>query len=298
MLTKVNQIGFLDVASDFTFKGGTLTLSSEFRKAKRWVERNVNEDGFVYPGTSYKVGMDLETRCGTRISKTTRPALLYRMPPSHDLILKGARNVQKSRLGIAGFVTQCFAFLFGTRLQFSDWWVEGRIPIKSTVNVHVAHHAAEEFLSKAISTWKAFNRRDRIIASNMLYLFAKSGSLEWDWERFQMEYTVFDTCFALASRRQPWSGRSHKERFKNVCKFYGLRYNESLVRKFVYLRNDLIHEALWDGGQVNTARGSFSSIASYHLRNLNHRLITAMLTSKTEYTQSPWWFSGTFAFKA
>jgi len=189
------------------------------------------------------------------------------------------------------------AWLFSTRLQFSDWWVEGRIPIKPTTNVHVNLQTAENFVSKAIRTWKKLHRRDKMIVSNMLYLYSKSGSVEWDWERFQMEYTVFDACHAIVSRQQSWPYIPHKKRFKKVCQFHGLRYNGRLVQKFVYLRNNLIHEALWDGGQVHTARSSASFMASYHLRRFNHRLITAILTGRSEYTSSPWWFLGTFAFK-
>ena len=272
-------------------------MSPEFGRAKHWVERYVNEDGFVYPPISHKARIDAITGKKSRIPRTTRPALLHKMPPSHDLALRGTGDIRKGRVGLAGFVTQCFAFLFGTRLQFSDWWVEGRIPIKPTTSVHVNTETAENFVSKAIDTWKKFDRRGRLTVSNILYLYAKSGSLEWDWERFQMEYTVFDACHALVSRQESWPSVPHKKKFKKVCQCYGLRYNGRLVRKFVYLRNNLIHEALWDGGRVHTARSSLSFMASYHLRRFNHRLITAILTGKTEYTSSPWWFLGTSALK-
>ncbi len=294
---KVHQVGFLNVASDFAFEGGELIMSPDFRRARHWVEKYANEDGFFYPPLSHRVSIDIDTGKESKIPKTTRPALLYKMPHSHDLVLKGTGDVQRSRLGLAGFVVHCFAFLFGTRLQFSDWWVEGRIPIKSTVNVHVSPKIAENFVSKAIHTRKSFDQRSRMIASNMLYLYAKSGSLEWDWERFQMEYTVFDACYALISRLRSWRPCPHKKRLERVCECYGLRYNGRLVRKFIYLRNNLIHEALWDGSQVGTPRSSASFIASFQLRNFNHRLITAVLTGETEYTRSPWWYLGPFAFK-
>jgi hypothetical protein len=294
---KSDRIGFLNVASNFTFDGGSLTMCAEFPKAKRWVDKYANEDGYVYPPIVQDVQVDLWTGKKARLPKTKRPTLLHRLPPSHELALKGVRDIQKSRLGLSGFVTQCFGFLFGTRLQFFDWWLEGRIPIKSTSNVYVDRKTAESFVSKAIDTWKKFDRRNKRAVSNLLYLYAKSGSLEWDWERFQMEYTVFDACYALMKRGRLVGHSPHGLRFKSVCQSHGLKYNGRLVRKFVQLRNDLLHEALWDGGQINTARGLAAFMASYHLRRFNHRLITAILTGRTEYTSSPWWFLATRVFR-
>ena len=71
---KVNEIGFLDVASNFAFEGGTLTMSPEFNRAKRWVKRYVNEDGFVYPPFSHKERIDPITGKKTRVPRTTPPA--------------------------------------------------------------------------------------------------------------------------------------------------------------------------------------------------------------------------------
>jgi hypothetical protein len=292
-----DRIGFLDVPMSFTFDGGSLTICPDFDAAKSWVNKNVNQDGFIYPPIVRNVRIYPSSGKKTWLPKTKRPALLHRMPPSHDLALKGARDIQKSRLGLSGFVTHCFGFLFGTRLQYCDWWLEGRIPIKSTSNVYVDRKTAESFVSKAIATWKNFDRRNKRVVSNVLYLYAKSGSLEWDWERFQMEYTVFDACHALLMRGRSVGFSPHRRRFKTVCQSQGLKYNGKLVRKFVKLRNDLLHEALWDGGQINTARGSAAFMASYHLRRFNHRLITAILTGRTEYTSSPWWFLGTRVFR-
>jgi protease I len=47
LIVKVDQIGFLDVASNFAFEGGALTMSPEFNKAKRWAPDKLRRSDVV-----------------------------------------------------------------------------------------------------------------------------------------------------------------------------------------------------------------------------------------------------------
>jgi len=285
-----DHIGFLNVPTSFKFSGGLLLLSKEFDQAKRWMERYANKDGFLYPPLSRTARLNPQTGKATTIPRTKRPALLHRVPNSHELILEGVKDIQKARSSLAGFVMLCFSYLYGTRLQFFDWWVDGRVPLKSTINVRVTQSAAEAFLSKAIHTWRQLDRRRKRVASNALYVYSKAGSAEWDWERFQLEYIVSDACYSIAEAKDGCRANGHGKRFKALCSTYGLKYNSQLIRLFVKLRNNLFHEALWDGGQPNTARSGNSFMASHHLRRFNHKLIASIFAGQSKYTKSAWWF--------
>lgn len=287
---RIDLIGFLNVPASFTFTGGALLLSKQFNQAKRWVDLHSHKDGFIYPPISQTANLDLKAGKTHRIPKTERPALLHRVPPSHLLHLDGIKDMQKARSGLAGFVILCFSYLYGTRLQFWDWWLDGRIPVKSTIDINVTKSVAESFLTKAIRTWKLLDRRCKLVASNALYLHSKAGAAEWDWERFQLEYIVSDACYSIAKVKDGCHANGHGKRFKALCSTYGLKYKSNWVKLFVRLRNELFHEALWDQGQANTARSGASFMASYHLRRLNHRLIASILSGQSEYTKSPWWF--------
>ncbi len=288
---EIERIGFLNAPTNFVFDGGKLLLLPDFRKIKRWVERHANLDGFIYPPMSYRARVNPSTGRKTRVSKTRKPALLHPVPPSHQLILDGVTDMQKARSSLSGFVVQCFAFLYGTRLQFWDWWFEGRVPITPTVNVIVTQTAAERFVSKAIRTWKSLDTRSQMVATNLLYIFSKAGSVEWDWERFQLEYIVTDACYAIANRRVH-SGITHSKRIQTLCSRYELSYNLDLISTFIRLRNDLFHEALWDGASIHSAGSSESSMASGHFRRFNHRLIASIFAGPSDYTRSDWWFLG------
>ena len=168
--------------------------------------------------------------------------------------------------------------------------------MRSTVNTTPTKTQAEQFVSKAGLTWnEKLNDRQRMVASNALFLYSRAGSLDWDWDRFQMEYIVFDSACSLSGDKS--STGPHGKRFLAMCDRYGLKYSRDLMKRFVGLRNDLFHEALWDLVQPTTARSSESLYASFNLRRFNHRLLTAILSGPSEYTSSAWWYLGTAAFK-
>jgi len=294
----VDRIGFLNVASSFEFEGGHLALSPNFVESKSRVDRYTNVDGFVYPPMVYKLKINPNTGKGRRIPRTERPKLLHQLPPSHDLSIDGTTDLIEVRKSLAGFVMHCFAFLFGTRLQFHDWWLDGRIPMQSTVNISPTKAQAENFVSKAIHTWnERLDDQSRRLASNILFMFSRAASPEWDWEHFLFEYIVFDASYKLAELVGDCHANSHAERFDAVIRQYGLKDNQDLIKGIVDLRNNLFHEALWDQGQPMTAQSSEAYFASHHLRRFNHRLISAILAGPSKYSASGWWFMDQFMFE-
>jgi len=195
-----DRIGFLDVPMSFTFDGGSLTICPDFDAAKAGLTRMSIRMDFIYPPIVRNVRIYPSSGKKTWLPKTQTACVAAQNATFARSGAKGSERHSEVSFGIVRFCDPLFGFLFGTRLQYCDWWLEGRIPIKSTSNVYVDRKTAESFVSKAIATWKNFDRRNKRVVSNVLYLYAKSGSLEWDWERFQMEYTVFDACHALLMR--------------------------------------------------------------------------------------------------
>ena len=119
---------------------------------------------------------------------------------------------------------------------------------------------------------------------------------EWDWERFAINYMVFDACYrhaeSIASVRSP----SHADRFQTLFSKYDLYFNADKAQEIVDLRNNLFHEALWDNGQPCNAGGQTSFDLTEFLWAINQRLIPALLGHSTEYIKARWDYLGTFAF--
>ncbi len=279
------KFGFLNIEESFEFEGGKVDVSGEFEEGREWVYERENLDGFIYPPQVKKVKLDPVTLVEIEdIPKTTRPALMYKLPNSHSISLESELEND------ASFIVNLLGYLYGTRLQFSDLWFDGRVPIKPTHNISVRKPVAEEFLSKSYSIYKLWNAENRKWFTNALIMHSRAPSYEWDWERFSMEYMVFDGLYRLISEIYGVHAKSHKDRFRLVFDQFGISFNDDLVEQIYGLRNGLFHQALWDGRQPCTGRGGFHF--QCHLSRINNRVIPALLGFNNEYVHSPWWSIG------
>jgi hypothetical protein len=191
--------GFLPVELSIGFSDVSIEPLSEYDVTLKAMTKESHEDGFMYPPLSQLWRADPVTLKPTkRIPRTKRPSLLYRIPPSHQITFERRYELNELRVGAAGFLVHLLGYLYGVRLQFHDWWVDGRMPVKSQHNVTVTNKAAEDFLSLSYETWKNWDQRKRELMTNILFMHTRAVSYEWDWERFAVEYMVFDGCCAVA----------------------------------------------------------------------------------------------------
>lgn len=322
-----DQFGFLNWERTIAFEGGRITPVSKFKEAAAWVDSHTNEDGFLYSGESQKLVLHPKTnRVLKRIPRTKRPALLHRIPASHELYLSDAGLTEDCRREVGAFVIHLLGYLFGTRLQFWDWWFDGRVPIRSTHNISFTEATAEDFLSHCCQTWRGWTKTERRLLTNALYMHCRAPMYEWDWERFAIEYMVLDTCLKLANLGRGIKDKTSESAKKRCCRqrielrrvgkakrpaepieIVCCRFeipvpsdnslvqeveNKEIVEKIVRLRNQLFHEALWDDSQPCTGVASDTFLQTYNLRRLNQRLIPALLGYNNRYVQTCWWSMG------
>jgi len=283
---KRDRFGFLNCKWTIEFKGGTVSPVPEFDEIAVQVHKHTNQDGFLYPSLTRWI-----KESGEEIPGTERPELLYQVPASHELSLSTSCTTEELRIGSGAFVIHLLAYLFGTRLQFHDWWFDGRIPIQlKTHKITFTKATAEDFLSHCYQTWQGFwAEKEQKLLTNVLYMHSRAPSYEWDWERFMIEYMVLDGCWRLAKL---WSGNKdrvkHADRICILCKEFKIPFEDQLVKKIVKLRNDLFHQTLWDGSQPGTTVSEDAFRQPDNLRRLNQRLIPALLGYKTPYVKTGW----------
>jgi len=297
LTTWVNSFGFLPRKWELHFEGGRITPHPGYDEAATWVESNTNVDGFLYPPI---------VRERTRESATTedpddtaeceRPARMYKIDPSHNLHLSAKGTKEDLQRGPGSFVIHLLAYLFGTRLEFSSWWLDGRVPIRRTHNINLTRATAEDFLSHSYGRYSTWGEENQKLITNVLVTHSRAPSYEWDWEQFIIEYMVFDGCWKLGQNLHALSSQGHGERIREACRRFKIPINEELVGAIVDLRNDLMHETLWDRSRPTSADSSWAYLAPRHLRRLNQRLVPALLGYLTPYVATPWWSSGTHAF--
>lgn len=288
------RFGFLNCKWTIEFKGGTVSPIPEFDEVAAWVHKYTNEDGFLYPPLTQRVRWNPKTKKSyKKIPRTKRPALLRRLPASHELCLSTSSTIEDIRKGSGAFVIHLLAYLFGTRLQFHDWWFDGRVPIRLTDNFTKA--TAENFLSHCYQTWLGWTKKQQRLITNLLYMYSRASLYEWGWERFTIEYMVLDGCWNLAKLRLGGKVR-HEDRICILCKEFQIPFEDQLVKNIVKLRNNLFHETLWDGSQPCTTVSSSAFQQPSNLHRLNQRLIPALLGYKTPYVKTAWWTLGAWWF--
>ncbi len=294
-----DRFGFLPCDWSIKFDGGDISPIPEIYKIRKAVEKNTNQDGFLYPPRSWRVR--LEPRTSRRLGKipgSERPALLHPVAPSHELSLTARLNQKELRNGPGGFLIHLLAYLFGVRLQFHDWRFDSRVPIRmaQTHNIHFTNATAEDFLSHCYRAWQGWSNQEQLLITNVLFMHSRAPSYEWDWERFVIEYMVLDGCWRLAELRHDIKGKNHSQRISRLCQKFGISYDRSRVGRIVALRNDLFHETLWAGSQPGTAVSSDAFLQPSNLRRLNQRLIPALFGYKNAYVNSMWWSIGAYSF--
>jgi hypothetical protein len=297
-----DKIGYLDYSESINFNNGKICPLDNFDKITSSIKEKTNEDGFFYPPiiNTYRqfhkvVDGELQKR-EELIPKTKRPAHLFKMPPSHEIQITKPIYAEEPRKNDGLFITYLTAFLFGVRLQFHDWWFDGRVPVEVKQDFYIRHSDIEKLIELAYCTWRSSSEEEKGLLNNLLYMQTRIKSYEWDWEKFIIAYMVFDGCYRFLNLTSGVSSKTHKKRMQTVLKHFGMKSNQEWIDRFMKLRNDLFHETLWDGGQPCHSGSTYAYSAMTHLSKLNSRIIVSLLGYKGEYTKSPWWNLGTFAF--
>lgn len=305
---KRDYFGFLPHKWTIEFDGGRVSPIPEFEENAAWIDKYINEDGFLYPPLVQRVEVDpISMKPLKYIPKTERPAHLHKILASHELCISASGLPEDIRKGPGSFIIHLLAYLFGVRLQFDNWWLDGRLPIRGNARTHsisFTKDTAEHFLSHCYRTWRAWSEKEQKLITNILFMHSRAPSYEWDWEQFTIEYMVFDGCYRLAKslhliqrkQKKQKKSRNSGKSIKILCRSFPILYDDDLACKIVSLRNELFHRTLWDGSQPCTAESSSAFMLPYHLRRLNQRLIPALFEYKTPYIQTKWWLLGKYSF--
>lgn len=285
-----DQFGFLPKEVDFEFSCGEVRPRKEHDQVVEKWKAYALRDKRIYPPKP--------------------PYLLLGLPWTHYLSLSGVGEDQESlRRGIGGFLIQLLGFLYGYRVQFHHWWIDGRVSTVSEAPYFV-HPSCPipACVDKALETWLAWDDTTQRVIANALYLFLRTDIYEFMWERFAAEYMVYDAAFKVASNSGLIRGLiktriKHEERFKKMAQLFNLsepppnEWGKDWNTFFSDLRNDLLHEVRWDGNNMMGTPGNTNAeMAPRFLHELTRRHLLAVLGIKGPYLQTAWWHKGTSKF--
>jgi hypothetical protein len=169
-MTFSDLFGFLSYLETLEFDGGRIEPVLDFQEGLRFIEKFENLDGYIYPPTIKSVELDLATMDHVRnIRKSDKPANLFSLPASHSLKIANSLSGDKLRYGDSGLLVHLLAFFFGTRLQFSDWRFDRKVPTKrmNSFCMHLTYHAVLSPMHISIGGSCPMNMQANLIASQV-----------------------------------------------------------------------------------------------------------------------------------
>ncbi len=296
------QFGFLKVPLKGAFTGVVIAPLSDHAERLEWFESNSNRDGFFYPPQMATYELDLKTHeRKKKIERSERSASVFHMPASHEISIGNPAGRVESAFADHALIMHLLAFLYGTRLQLTEWRFEGRIPYKPTNNVLVSEEACIDFLEHVYCWWRALGNEERTRFVNILYVLTRARSLEWEWDAFIHQYMVFDALYKLYTKLNPSRPKAgfHKQRFDVMLGEYDIPANNALIEQIYTYRSQLFHEAMWGGssfcyGSKEKEANAFN--LPRHLGRLNSRIVCKMAGYRNEYASSVWWSFSCFLF--
>ena len=162
--------------------------------------------------------------------------------------------------------------------------------IGKTVDFSIPEGHRDGVISRCYGTWKAWPQVVKTRVTNLLYMNSRSPCYEWAWERFMVDYMVFDGLYKAAAELDLVAANlAHKKRLAAMCDRFGVPKDGARLAFIYDLRNGLFHEALWAEGTPGYGLSEEAVYAAMHLRGMNLRVIAGLLGHDNEYVHSQWW---------
>jgi hypothetical protein len=286
------EFGFLQEPLKGNFLGVSFEPVDDYTEKLSILKTITNIDGFYYPPevARYTTDTTIEN-IKEKIEKSEKPALVYPLFSSHTLSIQHPVSSSNEPCSDAALIIYLMAYIFGTRLQPSEWKFDGRIPFKSNKEFAIHDSTCLHFLENVYRWWRNLKEQQRRKFVNILYVYTRAKSLQWDWDVFIHQYMVFDALYKLHVELQPYkTANNHKARFNILCGEYSV-FDDQLITRIYNARNNLFHEAMWIGDST-IGFGSPDSDAyllPQYLASLNSQIICGITGYKNQYTRTAWW---------
>jgi len=295
----LSRIGFLIEPISFRFEHVRLEPLPDHADQGAKFRRHCNADGYFYPPLTASYRLTKVGTRGRRLPGTSRPALVFHLPASHTLSVDASvLPTHPHPHSDSMFILQVLAFITGTRLQFEQWRLDGRVPCTSTLGAWVQSDIQAHFVEYAYVWWRALPTEHQVRSINLFHAYNRAISAEFPWDVFTQQYMVFDGIYRLHAKLAGIkSDVGHHKRLELIAGAYGVPMDDQISKLLYRARNDLFHEAIWAGAIV----GYPPELPDSHhfpryLRQLNARLLCAMVGYRNSFTKSVWWAMGKFLF--
>jgi hypothetical protein len=154
----IDHFGFLPIERKIEWDTGKAIPLVDISDRIKKIFKKTNENGYIYPPETSRYKANPIDKNGRllfsdeleweEVHKTRRPALLHKLPVSHKIELYATPIETDFRKGDGAFLIHFIGFLFGFRLQFKDWWHDGRIYMRGRCWV-IVNNKVDKYISTA-----------------------------------------------------------------------------------------------------------------------------------------------------
>ena len=276
------------------FDFGVIEPLHDKATAEAKASQGFNADGHIYPPmmASYRGWPGEPPKPEDLVPGSERPASAFRVPATHKMTWSGPAFDKYRHL--PSIAIQLLGNWHGVTLQFEDWWSFRRMRWKVSKIFLGPGPDQQEAFAVAVRNAATFSADNQKRLLSLLSLLNAVETFEMEWESFAWAYTCIDAAWKILTDLGTIDGSGrrivpHAERIKVLCTSLGIPLDESTIERAVRLRNDLLHEARWDGslpGEGSQSTEAF--LTSYELQRLATRLVFFILGVDCEFRTTHW----------
>jgi hypothetical protein len=292
----IDEFGFLKMDQTIDLSKYTICPIKRYNEQLSNIDEYKHKDGFLYPPIVKTYKFDIKTRKPQRksIPNTARPAQIHRVAVTHQILSKSKDAIDKAtfRKGEGHFLLSFIGFLNNTRLQFWDWWWEGRIRVDQKQVSEFSTQDFPDIINLAYDFWIKLPEQSKRIILNAIFLLQRGKALEWEYEKFIHYYISLDAIWKFNNELRQWKHKNrpkHNERITILCDKLDICYKQDAIDKVTTTRNGLFHEGLYGDFTPMSGISTEHYSATSHLDQLIERLIFASFNFKPAFLKLPWW---------
>ena len=222
------------------------------------------------------------------------PAKVYAVPETHRLSPSGKSYMPED--DFCDLIISIIGFFKGLRLIPEGWNHFYKTPIclpGELVDFYLEDKQMERVLDQVVSWYSGVSPNVRSRMFGALHWYLTSQSYDHDFEIFSAQYIVLDSCwniFRCMIGKEPKD--LHAKRPAIMCDHFGMPVPcwAEISEKRSYLsnlRNEFLHEGVFAKGAIGFKYPQRHPDIDLELKELNSRLIMALLGFKASYIQSP-----------
>ncbi|NPE30664.1 hypothetical protein HNV12_22450 [Methanococcoides sp. SA1] len=303
-----DKFGYLPEPLEIDFSFGKIYPIANYDEIKQDVLSSAYNKKFIFPPNIVKTKIPESLRLSKidkntdmssweEIPNTERPSLMMHLPATHIIELN-LKDKYEMRDKYGSFFINLCGFIYGTRVQFYNWKIDNKARVSNRSGFHAPNNSIINLFENASKTIKTFDDEYLKRITNILFIYLRSLSEEYEWLEFSLLYMVFDSCYKLAydyydleKKRIP-----HANRLKVLAEKFKIIVDEDEFDTFVTYRNNLFHEALWRDESPGKTNISSFYIHILFFQSFVSKIIAALTGYDGPYISNVWKTTGRVIF--